>query len=219
MKVLICGSGYSISQTDNWDLSTHNVVAVNNAWARVKWDYFCCPSDYQNEYNKSVGFPPGTVPVDFNEPQQNQNWYNQAAMMVAVARSGGWAECGQSAMLAAGYCVAEHFKTSIQSIGFIGSDLIYNSEGGTAYYGTGIDFKKRNISDPDHMANSERDSKGKDVNTTFNRPWKDLSNDEIIHHFFLRFSIFVRDKYNIKVYNYSEQKESKLPYERKSYNH
>jgi len=217
MKVLICGSGYSISQVDNWDLSTHTVVAVNNAWARVKWDYFCCPADYQNEYNRDLGFPKNVTPVNLDGPQQNQNWYDQAAMMVAIARSGDWSRCGQSAMLAAGYCVTEHFKNSIESIGFIGSDMVYDTDGSTAYYGVGIDFTKRNLSDPDHMANWERKAQGDKVNTTFNRPWNELSNDEIIYHFFTRFSTFVKDKYGIKVYNYSEQERSRLPYGRKTY--
>lgn len=216
MRVLICGSGYSISQTDNWDLSTHTVVAVNNAWARVKWNYFSCPADYQNEYDVHLGFPQNVKPVNLNNPQRSQNWYDQAAMMVAIARSGGWSECGQSAILAAAYCVVEHYKRSIESVGFIGSDLTYNTSGNTAYYGVGIDFRKRQLSDPDNMANFERKSKGEEFNTTFNRPWKDLSNDEIISHFFTRFATFVGDKYGIKVYNYSEQ-ESKLPYERKTY--
>ncbi|MDC3266493.1 hypothetical protein OAU13_01055 [bacterium] len=216
MKVLICGSGYSISQTNNWDLSTHTVVAVNNAWARVKWNYFCCPADYQNEYNKSIGFPPNVKPVKLDNLEPNQNWYNQDSMMYAVARSGGWAECGQTTILAAAYCITEHFKTHIESIGFIGCDLVYNTEGDTAYYGVGIDFQKRNVSDPDHMAAFERKSRADEMHPLHNKRWRDLSNDEIIQHFFNRLSTFVKDRYGISVYNYSNL-ETRLPYERKTY--
>lgn len=215
MKVLICGSGYSINQIDNWDLSTHTVVAVNNAWARVRWNYFCCPADYQNEYDKQIGFPPNLKPVNLKNVNGG-NWYNQDSMMHAVKESGGWSECGQTTILAAGYCVAEHFKSQIQSIGFIGCDMVYNNDGNTAYYGVGIDFQKRKMSDPDYMATFERKTKGSEINSTYNKRWCDLTNEEIIHHFFNRLSSFVNTKYGIKVYNYSDT-ESRLPYERKAY--
>lgn len=217
MKVLICGSGYSISQVDNWDLSTHTVVAVNNAWARVKWDYFCCPADYQNQYDSNVGFPEGLIKIDYTDPKPNENWFSQETLMQAIAKCGGWNECGQGVLLAAAYCALTYFNNLTQ-MGFIGADMVYNTDSDkTAYYGKGIDFKARGISDPTKMVRDERGRRGKEVNSYFNRPWADLSDEEILFYLYRRLETFAKDTYNVTLVNYSNQKDSLLPYERKTY--
>lgn len=213
MKVLICGSGYSISQVDKWDLSSHVVVALNNAWARVKWNYFCCPDDYLQDYNKSIGLPNNIYPVDINDPKPNQNWYNQQCIETSVERSGGGNECGYGITLAAAYTVAEHFKDKIQSIGFIGCDLVYKNNIDTAYYGRGVDYTKRNISDPQHMASIMRTLRREDINPMYNKRWGSLTDDELFNYLFTRLANFVSKEYGIGMYNYSEH-ESKLPFER-----
>lgn len=216
MKVLICGSGHSISQTDNWNLSTHTVVAVNNAWGRVKWDYFCCPADYQVEYNKSIGFPGNLVPVNFDS--LTGNWFNQESLMHAVEKCGGWKVCGQGILLAATYSVLTLFKNKIDHIGFIGADMVYSYDSvSTAYYGKGIDFTKRGISDPMWMAQQERKYNSGDTNTYYNRPWTDLTNEEVIVYFFRRLELFAKETYNVKLVNYSKIPNSLLPYEPETY--
>lgn len=217
MKVLICCSGYSIEQVDQWDLSTHTVIAVNNAWARVKWDYFCCTSDYQNEYDKEIGFPEGLVKIDYTDPKPNENWFSQETLMQAVAKCGGWAKCGQGISLAAAYCALTYFK-GLTQIGFIGADMVYNADSDkTAYYGKGIDFKKRGVSDPTKMARDERNRRGRELNTHFNRLWADLSDDEIIFYLYKRLEIFANNTYGVDVINYSSLENSMLPYEFKPY--
>lgn len=219
MKILICGSGYSISQVDNWDLSTHTVIAVNNAWARVKWNYFCCPDDYKQDYNKMVGFPHNLIPVDLDSPKSTQNWYNQIAIELAIKRAGGGTECGYSVVLGACYTTIEHFKDRIQSIGLVGCDLVYsmaNNKNNTAYYGRGVDYDKRDMSDPEHMANIMRILRREEINTTYNKRWGNLTNDEMYVYLFTRLATYAKKKYNIEMFNYSNS-ESKLPYTRRAY--
>lgn len=218
MKILICGSGFSVEQTDDWDLSTHTVVAVNNAHGRVKWNYFSCTEDYEVEFNPSIGFPSNLVPVNFQDINRSGNWFNQDAMMHAVRQCGDWNDCGHSVVIATAYCALTYFKDTIESIGFIGADMVYSSDSGsTAFYGKGIDFEKRNMADPIAMARFHRLYHNRTVNTYYNKPWYSLTDEEIITYFYKRLESYAYNTYSVKLVNYSIQQHSLLPYEYQTY--
>jgi len=218
MNVLICGSGFSIEQTDNWDLSTHTVIAVNNAHGRVKWNYFCCSEDYEKEYVESIGFPQNLTPIDLSSSQPEGNFFNQASAMYAVEQCGGWDICGRSTVLATAYCSLVYFGKAINQIGFIGADMVYNGPNqSTAYYGRGIDIELKGYSDPSLMAKFQREYNRSTLNAYYNKPWCDLTDEEIIQFFYNRLAVYARETYNVGLVNYSTIQQSLLPYERQTY--
>lgn len=214
MKILICGSGHSIKQVDEWDTSTHFVVAVNNAWNAVDWDAFCCTNDYVRDYNKAVGFPQVT------NKDVPDRWWNQDQIGFGVKDYGGPWQVGMSVTLSAAYIALKKYGSSISTVGFIGCDMSYPS-GQTAYYGTGIDFEKRKMSDPDWMIMQTQKNNivlDDGVNLPGGKPSKDMSVEEIRAHYYNRFANISKEKYNIDVVNYSHDSETLLPYPQVEYN-
>lgn len=220
MKGLIVGSGFSISQCDQWDTSSHIVVACNNAWKKVRWDRFCCASDYVSKYDPAVGFPDKTSLIP------GHNYYDQDHMNGVVSRYRGWFEVGQSIIVAAAYSLIDEFKDSLTTVGFIGCDMVYGDGKTTAYYGKGIDFQRvrgdgKFRADPFHMAREEKTFKqsqelmhrliaeGKDI--------EELSDIEVIHHFYNRFAVTAKQQYGIDVVNYSTYEDSVLPFPKVPY--
>lgn len=218
MNILICGSGFSIQQTDGWDLSTHIVVAVNNAHGRVKWNYFCCSEDYEHEYVEHIGFPQNLIAIDFTNKHSTGNFFNQQSTMYAIEQCGGWDKCGRSTVLAAAYCSLVYFGDTINQIGFIGSDMVYSGpDKTTAYYGKGIDIARKGMSDPSLMAKFQREYHGSVLNEYFNKPWANLTDQEIIHFYYNRLSLYAKQAYGVNLVNYSTMQDTLLPYERKTY--
>lgn len=206
MKFLICGSGHSIKQVDEWDTSTHKVVAVNNAWKVIDWDYFVCTDDYKKDYNPAVGFPDVT-----KEHAEKGIWWDQRTINDSANKFGGIWQVGQSVTLTAAYTVLRLFGSECNQIGFIGCDMVYPKDK-TAYYGNGIDFKIRKMSDPDHMGHHAKKSQV----TLDGKQAKDMTPEEILLHYYNRFQNIAKKEYNVRVVNYSLQ-ESRLPYERETY--
>lgn len=216
--VLICGSGFSIQQINQWDLKSHIVVAVNNAHGHVTWNYFSCSEDYEHEFETRMGIPFNLVPIDYKNQTETGNWFNQQSMMYAVEKCGGWERCGRGSMLATTYCVLTYFKNTIKRIGFIGADMVYDSGNEqTAFYGRGVDFQKRNMSDPMWMAKEHKRLQRKHINPYYNKKWGNLTDDEVIFYFYKRLELYAHENYNIELVNYSTQENSLLPYERKTY--
>jgi hypothetical protein len=119
-----------------------------------------------------------------------------------LKKYGGIQECGYSVTLAASYYALDYFKPDI--IGYLGSDMNYepNEFGHTHIYGLGLDIQKNKISDPDRMA--ERYGK-KDPN--------------YLKNIYMRFYNIAQEK-NTKVYNFSSDENSRLPYlKSKAYEH
>lgn len=206
MKFLVCGSGHSLKQVDGWDTSTHMVVAVNNAWKIVDWDYFACTKDYERDYNKAVGFP------DVSQKDADKGiWWDQRTITDSSNKYGGAWQVGQSATLAAAYTILRLHGDKCEQIGFIGCDMVYPT-GKTAYYGTGIDFEKRKMSDPDHMGEHAKKS-----NVSLEgKQSSEMTSEEILTHYYSRFERVAREEHGVRVVNYSTS-ESRLPYERETY--
>lgn len=205
MKFLICGSGHSIRQVDGWDTSTHRVVAVNNAWKVIDWDHFACTKDYEKDYNRSVGFPQVS-----EKDVKTQRWWDQRTIIDSANKYGGQWQVGQSVTLTAAYTVLRLFGEQCEQVGFIGCDMVY-PPGKTAYYGTGIDFEKRKMSDPDHMGEHAQ----KNNVSLEGKPAGDMTPGEILTHYYERFER-IANEHNVRVVNYSTE-ESRLPYERETY--
>ena len=87
----------------------------------------------------------------------------------------------------------------------------------TAYYGKGIDIARKGMSDPSLMAKFQREYHGSVLNEYFNKPWANLTDQEIIHFYYNRLSLYAKQAYGVNLVNYSTMQDTLLPYERKTY--
>lgn len=189
MKVIIAGSGHNVKDINNWDLTGHILVTVNNAWrADSRWTYAVCAEDLPSQ-----DWPKVTreeqVFVSLKKP-------GNMGFKKAVEHYGGFAECGYLTVLAASYWVLYYLKPSL--VGYIGCDMNYtkNSEGHTAFYGVGKDFQRFGISDVDNY-----------LKKTYN------GDEEKLKAHFSRFKHHARLE-KCAVVNYSSSEHSRLPYMR-----
>jgi hypothetical protein len=114
----------------------------------------------------------------------------------AMSEYGGIKLCGYSIMLASSYWVLKNLKPS--KIYYLGADMNYNpdSNGNTHIYGVGFDIKKRKISDPDYMAKKHGNG-----------------DPDYLTKIYIRFEQLAATE-NVKLFNLSQIKNTRLPYER-----
>lgn len=211
MKIILVGSGFSIKQTKKWDLSTHIVVVINNAWRAVKWDHFLCTHDYETEYHKDVGFPSVT------EADRGTKFWDQKTLNDAVLHHGSWNDLGRAATIAAGYCALRYYKDAdLTQIGLIGCDMIYTDpeeSDNTAYYGVGVDIDKKKMSDPDRMIYTAK----KDNHTVGGKLAKSYDDTALLQQYYKRLAEISEEKYGVNIVNYSTSELTRLPYPRAIY--
>jgi hypothetical protein len=111
---------------------------------------------------------------------------------------GGHQKCGYSITLCASYYVLHKLKPNV--IGYLGADMNYTPDenGDTHIYGVGYDIKQNGVSDPDRMIKRYG-----------------IGNDNYLNDIYLRFSNIAKENH-CAVYNFSQNTETRLPYERVS---
>jgi FkbM family methyltransferase len=184
-KVLIIGSGHSATKVQKMNTDDVKVVTVNNAWqVSDKWDINIHAPDHPRDKRPS------------NHPSEKKVFSSGGAhgYISSVQRHGGLTKCGFSITLASAYWVLENLHPT--DIGFLGCDMNYEPQDGkTAFYGVGVDIKRRNEPDPDRMAKRYGP----------NDPQKYL------HDIYRRFFDIAKSK-GVNVWNASGEKDSRLPF-------
>ena len=141
-KVLVVGSGHSAVKLKDMDTTDIRVVTVNNAWqVSDKWDFNIHAPDH----------PRDKRPVNFPSEKKVFSSGGTNGYIQAVTKHGGLRKTGFSITLATAYWALENLHPT--DIGFLGCDMNYDpKDGKTAFYGVGVDIKRRNEPDPDRMA-------------------------------------------------------------------
>jgi hypothetical protein len=186
MKILILASGLSAKQIDDYDYK-------KNGWTIVAvnnaWQVIPNTWDYWIRANDYKGKRPEKIQGGQVEVQQYRDVLNQY---------GGHHTCGFSITLCASYYSLYKLKPKV--IGFLGADMNYTPDenGNTHIYGVGFDIQQNGIPDPDRMV--KRYGAG---------------NDNYLNDIYLRFAKIAKEN-NCAVYNFSQNIETRLPYERVS---
>lgn len=133
----------------------------------------------------------GDKPKEFLEHQSMVQRYSSQ-----LAKYGGQKACGYSITLNAGYWALAELQPDVLAL--LGADMNYtpDKDGNTHFYGIGYDIKTKGIPDPDRMV-------------------KKHGNDDpnYLNKIYLRLVEYA-EKQNCKVYNVSQNIETRLPYER-----
>lgn len=184
-KVLIVGSGHSAEKLKTMDTENVKVVTVNNAWAvSEKWDFNIHAPDH----------PRDKRPRDYPSEKKVFSSGGTNGYIQAVQRHGGLTKCGFSITLATAYWVLENLHPT--DIAFIGCDMNYTPvDGKTAFYGVGVDIKRRNEPDPDRMA----------------KRYGPNDPQAYLRDIYQRFFDIAKSK-GVNVWNASGEKDTRLPY-------
>lgn len=184
-KVLIVGSGHSAEKLKRMDTENVKVVTVNNAWAVCdKWDFNIHAPDH----------PRDKRPRDYPSEKKVLSSGGGFGYIASVQKHGGLTKCGFSITLATAYWVLENLHPT--DIGFIGCDMNYTpKDGKTAFYGVGVDIKRRNEPDPDRMA----------------KRYGPNNPQAYLRDIYMRFFDIAKSR-GVNVWNASGEKDSRLPY-------
>lgn len=187
-KVIICGSGFSAEKLKDMNTRDVNIVTINNSWMLSdKWNINVHAPDHPRDRRP--------------EPTKDKRIISASGegYIKAVNKHGGLRNCGYSITLAGSYWALENLDP--KQIGFIGCDMNYkpNNEGHTAFYGVGLDIKKRKKPDPDQMA----ERYGKD------------NPEEYLRSVYQRFYDIAKSK-GVEVFNISGEENTRLPYPMKT---
>ena len=184
-KVLIVGSGPSARQYDLYQYK-------ENGWSVVVVNNAHVAVDDWDLWIKSTDYE-GLHPDPKNiKPYQKL----LASYVPSLNKYGGQHACGFSTMLNASYAVLDHMKPSV--IGYLGADMNYtpNDKGETHVYGVGFDIKKHGMPDPERMI----------------QHWS-RGDPNFLEKIYQRFDGIASGE-GCKVYNFSRDIETKLPYQR-----
>ncbi|SLN55865.1 hypothetical protein [Pseudooctadecabacter jejudonensis] len=123
MRVLVLGSGPTVTQAAAWDRGPFDViVAINNAWrVRPDWDFLIHPSD----------FPADRQPVDLAASQKIITYETYVPAQNAL---GGFVYAGGTMAFTAGYWALHDLQPSVMA--FLGCDMTYDGAQ-THFYGQG----------------------------------------------------------------------------------
>ncbi|MDA9208349.1 hypothetical protein N9O61_05625 [Octadecabacter sp.] len=123
MKVLILGSGPTVTQAKDWDRAPFDkIVSINNAWrVRPDWDYLIHPSD----------FPENRQPIQLSTQQKIITYVDYVPAQNAL---GGFVYGGGTMAFTAGYWALHALRPT--HLCFLGCDMTYDAQQ-THFYGTG----------------------------------------------------------------------------------
>lgn len=184
MKCLLLASGFSARQVHDYDYK-------GNGWTIVAINngWMACPTLWDH-WIKSSDYK-GNKPETIHPHQKVVPKYRPS-----LDKFGGQKACGYSITLNAGYWALHRLAPKV--IGFLGADMNYDPDdrGHTHIYGVGFDIQKNEIPDPERMVRQY----GKD-------------DPDYLHNIYMRLAIKAEQN-NCKVYNLSQNIDTRLPYER-----
>jgi len=166
----------------------NNYPYKENGWTIIAINHGWMATDEWTYMVHSTDFR-GTKPT----PRSDQ--LMTSAYGEAVKQFGGHQVCGYSVTLCTSYWVLVNLKPKY--MGYLGCDMNYtpNEKGDTHIYGLGLDFKKNKISDPDRMI--KQHGKG---------------DPAFLSTIYMRFAEKAIDFNDTKVYNFSSDPDTRLPY-------
>ncbi|MEL6862941.1 MAG: hypothetical protein AAFP19_00920 [Bacteroidota bacterium] len=120
-KVLILGSGLSVGQASELDVSNFTLLTINNAWQAVDhWDYLIYPDDFTN------------LPHSL---KAHQSIITSASYGPYIDLYGGERETGNTMIFNASYWAIHHLQAKL--IAYLGCDMHYPTQGNNTFYGRG----------------------------------------------------------------------------------
>jgi hypothetical protein len=183
-KVLIVASGFSSKQI-------HDYNYKDNGWTIVAVNNGWQATNDWNWWVRPNDFA-GIRPKDYAPFQREVRRYGRS-----LDKFGGQKACGYSITLNASYWALDQLDPDV--LAFLGCDMNYTpkADGSTAIYGVGHDIKINGLSDPDRMVNVHGDGSPDYLNNIYMR----LADEA--------------EKFNgCKVYNFSHDADTRLPYEK-----
>jgi len=185
-KVLIIASGRSALMFSEYDYRANGwtVVAANHAWQATNDKWDILV------HTQTMRDLPN---VDKNDSRPH---FWDKHFIRSCAKFGGITKCGITIVIATSYWVLDNLEPKI--IAYLGADMNYTPDknGHTAFYGKGSDITQHGISDPDKMVFSYGNG-----------------DPNYLNNLFLRFETEAA-KYNCKIYNFSNDEKTRLPYEK-----
>ena len=123
--VIVMGSAQDAMRYQHLDKSSHQIVAINNAWRiRDDWDYLVYPEDFPLE-NQPIHLNDGQQMIIAKDFVPTQNTF------------GGFVYAGGTMAFTTGYWVLGALKPDVMI--FIGCDMVYPTGGEkTHFYGHGV---------------------------------------------------------------------------------
>lgn len=201
-SVIIVGSGKNSINIRDWEIDPDKtkVVVVNNAWnVTSKWNYFIVSPDYKKEIpalnflNEMQMFTRKGRLV-YDENIKKTVILPDRGYEAALYPFGGHEACGYAITLNAAYWTLMFLRP--KKIAFIGCDMNYtpSEDGSTSFYGVGDDIKENGIPDPDRMVKVHLNDEKDGLQKIYNR-FREIA---------------ALNK--IKVYNLSDDPDTRLPY-------